>query len=431
GTKFVVVAYKFKNGDYVTHRTYTVGSPIQSDPSVANGQSLLMLNGGETYTIIAYSLKNKTVGFTSSQQGVNLKDAHYITLNDDGLDNFLLYKDTITPSGEGEGNKLDIVLRHKKFRVVVHVKDNAISNRNIESVTSSKMKGGFWYGSKFNFNDGSVSPFGDVPVDSYDIDFPTDQFGSSGVTSAKSKAFNGYIVSDNPVTFSTRIKIQGSAASDFSFSGLKLKNGYKHNINVETGRCGAYLGPGDTNWKEFMCQNLGSTLGVDPFSPEAGNHGAKYQWGAKTGETGRYISQADDQSNSGGITGWNSSPKPNGSWSDTTKTENDPCPSGYRVPTSSQWQAIVSNNNIERVGSFADGGTYTSALYIKNPSGERTLMLPAAGYRGNTSGSWFNAGMSGHYWSTELNKYLFFKDTDFYVNYGNLTSGFSVRCVAE
>ena len=31
-----------------------------------------------------------------------------------------------------------------------------------------------------------------------------------------------------------------------------------------------------------MCQNLGATSGINPFSPEAGNHGAKYQWGAKT-----------------------------------------------------------------------------------------------------------------------------------------------------
>lgn len=53
-----------------------------------------------------------------------------------------------------------------------------------------------------------------------------------------------------------------------------------------------------------MCQNLGATEGVDPFSPEAGNHGAKYQWGAKTGEVGRYVSQADDQSKDGDISGW-------------------------------------------------------------------------------------------------------------------------------
>ncbi|HFK5537933.1 TPA: hypothetical protein ACGZ96_003090 [Elizabethkingia anophelis] len=46
-------------------------------------------------------------------------------------------------------------------------------------------------------------------------------------------------------------------------------------------KCGAYLGDNTNpaNYKEFMCQNLGSTLGIDPFSPEAGNHGAKYQWG--------------------------------------------------------------------------------------------------------------------------------------------------------
>jgi hypothetical protein len=108
-----------------------------------------------------------------------------------------------------------------------------------------------------------------------------------------------------------------------------------------------------SNSKEFICQNLGATSGIDPFSPEAGSHGTKYQWGAQTGEEGRYVSQIDDQSISGAITGWNSDmPKPDRSWSDTSKTGNAPFPPGYRVPTYAQWQAVIDNNtNIELVGS--------------------------------------------------------------------------------
>ncbi|MCP1251479.1 fibrobacter succinogenes major paralogous domain-containing protein, partial [Elizabethkingia sp. S0634] len=238
--------------------------------------------------------------------------------------------------------------------------------------------------------------------------------------------------------FSANITIGGVTKTISIPNSFKVTPENKSNLTINLSKCGAYIGPNTdpANFKEFMCQNLGATPGIDPFSAESGNHGAKYQWGAQTNEAGRYYSQANDQTNAGTIAGWNTTDKPDGSWSDASKTANDPCPSGYRVPTSLQWEAVINNNNVERVGSWDDIGTnYTTALYFRNPSNDRTLMLPAAGYRYNTDGSLGTRGSQGYYWSSSEAftdaYYLGFDDSSVYMGNYNRTIGWSVRCVAQ
>jgi uncharacterized protein (TIGR02145 family) len=194
--------------------------------------------------------------------------------------------------------------------------------------------------------------------------------------------------------------------------------------------CGAYTAPGV--YKTFMCQDLGADMTADPFTPSAAIHGAKYQWGAQTGETGRYYSQAIDQTNSGAIVGWNTTSLPDGSWSDTSKTAKDPCPAGYRVPTSAQWYGVFAYNTFNRIGTFVDSPTnYSSAIKLGNG-----LLLPAAGARSSTNGALIVRGNLGSYWSstraTATEAYYFrFNSTYVGVEYSNRTYGHSIRCISE
>ncbi len=162
--------------------------------------------------------------------------------------------------------------------------------------------------------------------------------------------------------------------------------------------CGAYLGPNQTLWKEFMCHNLGADYTADPFTPAAAIHGAKYQWGAQTGQTGQYLSQADDQANSGTISGWVfQAVKSYSLWAN-----DDPCPDGYRLPTRTQSAALYNNNTFERVGSFTNSPTnFTSAVYVTTPTGARLLMLPAAGRRDRSGGALLFRGSIGSYWGID------------------------------
>jgi uncharacterized protein (TIGR02145 family) len=209
--------------------------------------------------------------------------------------------------------------------------------------------------------------------------------------------------------------------------------------------CGAYVAPGV--WKEFDCYNLaaaGKVTGVDPFTPSWQLNGGYWQWGRKGPDPGQWYNTntanfahgpngpRDGEANSGEITGWDQTDAPDGAWSDSHKTANDPCPEGFRVPTKAHWDGVLNNNIQSTVGLWENSAVnYSSARFF----GE-DLMLPAAGFRNGTSGALFGRGDGGYYWcNSEYNSlsawYLNFFSGNAHTTSGYRRDGFSIRCIED
>lgn len=206
----------------------------------------------------------------------------------------------------------------------------------------------------------------------------------SGVTAVW--ANNTISINGTPTTFGTynySIPVNGPCGSAVNATGT---------ITVT---CGAYAQEGVP--KAFMCHNLGADTSLDPNIPVQAIHGNYYQWGTA-------VAIADAYTPEGEISSWRSwTATPLNAWLDTSKTANDPCPAGYRVPTSAEWQGVATYNSISRTGPFdASNTNFGSAIHFGPNSSNKTLTLTASGFRSLSRGNLFFRGSQGYYYSSTL-----------------------------
>ena len=197
-----------------------------------------------------------------------------------------------------------------------------------------------------------------------------------------------------------------------------------------------------TTGKAWMDRNLGATQ-VAVSSEDYLAYGSLFQWGRLadghevinwTSSTGSddaeqsnetaTLSFTDDPGHGDFITtgslpyDWRS-PQNDNLWQGVIGI-NNPCPSGYRLPTDAEWEAErTSWGSNDAAGAFAS-----------------PLKLPVAGYRSGNYGSLYDVGSYGYYWSSTENdyrsRYLSF-NSGFALtgNSYSRASGLSVRCIKD
>ncbi|MFA5742924.1 MAG: FISUMP domain-containing protein, partial [Candidatus Paceibacterota bacterium] len=194
-----------------------------------------------------------------------------------------------------------------------------------------------------------------------------------------------------------------------------------------------YYSTSSVNDECWLDRNLGATKVATSFNdctsyPSNCAYGDLFQWGrlddghqVRNSGTTATLSDSSNPGHSNFITALDSpydwaSPQIDNLWQGVSGT-NNPCPSGWRLPTYEEWDAERASWSQQNYnGAFAS-----------------PLKLTATGYRSRADAVVHLADAYGFYWSSTfdvLNSHeLYFNDSEAGVSNSDRTSGISVRCI--
>lgn len=181
-----------------------------------------------------------------------------------------------------------------------------------------------------------------------------------------------------------------------------------------------------TTGETWMDMNLGASQ-VATSSTDADSYGDLYQWGRLTDGHEKRTSATTTTQSSSDIPGhgnfilatmdWRS-PRNDNLWNGLDGI-NNPCPSGYRLPTVAEWEAELDS-----------WSSQDTAGAIASP-----LKLPAAGFRHHDDGTLRMVDSGGFYWTGtafgDQTRTFGFSDGSAYAGADRRAMGFSVRCIRD
>ena len=117
-----------------------------------------------------------------------------------------------------------------------------------------------------------------------------------------------------------------------------------------------------------------------------------------------------------------------GTESNPIKTNYDPCPYGWRVPTYAELSELRDNYSPWFTDENGRSGLWLSGT-TPYTSDAPQVFFPAAGTREKTDGAALGRGINGFYWASSTNAIYFNNAAVYGMGYGNRAHGYSVRCV--
>lgn len=235
---------------------------------------------------------------------------------------------------------------------------------------------------------------------------------------------------------------------------------YVDEYNVNHGKG---IAIGGTVWAPVNCGYKAATVEDEVTTDEGYPYGKLYQWGRKYGQgyseyydsepemypgpvsaiigqdksmEGYFFINSDNWLEISDNSIWNS-----GTEESPVKTTNDPCPTGWRVPTKAELNALRQDSS-DWTTKDGQNGVYFSGFsitkYDTDPLGgnKPQVFFPSAGYLKYSGGDAINRDYLGYYWSScpygfGESSCLYFRNYDgaAYIDDYFRASGLSVRCV--
>ncbi|WP_166332206.1 hypothetical protein [Sphingobacterium chungjuense] len=424
------VAYKLlvyaANGGYVTERDYIRGQEA-SAPA-------LLLDGGYTYSFIAYSVNTTTappaVTFTGGTQTLAASNVS-IT----GVQDFMYFRQEMTVLGSTTNN-LNVILRHRMSQITTTINANAVAY-NVTAVTASFSR---------HQPSATVPLSTGLPTRSGTIGTRAVTFASLGTRSvtstptiinAAANSLTNFVISSIQIGDIIRTSLT-------PFTNLTVTPGVKYNLVLNItpndifttldGRPAARI-----NGKLWLRHDEGvlPTHDADNFG-SSNEHlvGRYFQWGIGEGTNTDNTSWiATPQTQPGSISGYNTSPITT-SWTLTRS----PCRGGTatRLPTVAEVNELYAATVATNIGNWNNSATnFTAAkVFTSRRNANVKLTFPTPGYRLYTNGSLNFRGDTGFYWllgSPSANH-----ANNMYITQGapsienrHMNYGLSIRCVTR
>ncbi|HFK5586378.1 TPA: hypothetical protein ACGZ92_002589 [Elizabethkingia anophelis] len=412
GIRYKVVVYD-NTGNYVTERDYINGQESETKE--------LRLAANRKYTFITYSINSPKELPSVSFSDPAVKNLNTSVVSGIKGDSELLYsRREMTVSANGS-NELNVILQYKFSQItsILIKSEDKISTINNVTISSH------YPNAEINLTDGRVKRTGNIE------NLPVEFTGLNNTEiSSKPVVFNGS--GDNIAVNISSITFESNTLTNISIP-LQLIPGSKYTLqlNVYNDQYIIYKGQSAARigGKIWMRHNLGADTSLDPDqNPMVKElHGNYYQWGypdvvgtpSSTVMDKSFPKPEDDKR-------WNS-----GSVLAPVKTQNDPCPNGFRVPSTIEFTQLI--NNTKKVGEwFAQSDTeYKGSVKFVSKSNPNILLTFPSG--GRLSSSYLPGGIfrnsDGFY---GLNSDGSVNITNYTTQFNNY-SGFahSIRCIAE